>query len=75
MVARRGIDLWIIECKPLAGVVALGQALFYANAFAAEYRPRGQVVPAVVTDIVDADVRSIFDKYGVVVFEVGRPGD
>lgn len=71
VVARRGRDYWIIEAKPFAGVVALGQALYYANAFKAEYKPAGSVVPAVVTDLVDPDVQSILDRYGVVVFEVG----
>ena len=72
VVARRGRDYWIIEAKPLAGVVALGQAIYYANAFKIEYKPLGSVIPAVVTDIMDQDVGPIFDKYGVVVFEVGR---
>ena len=71
IVARRGNDYWIIEAKPKAGVVALGQALYYAEAFKAEFKPTASVVPAVVTDRVDPDVRPIFDRYGVVVFEVG----
>lgn len=72
VVARRGEDYWIIEAKPFAGVVAFGQALYYAEAFKAEYRPPAAVIPCVVTDICDKDVLPVFDSYGVVVFEVGR---
>ena len=73
VVARRGCDYWVIEVKPLAGMVALGQAIYYGEAFRKEYRPPRGVISAVVTDSVDQDVRSIFEQYGVVVFEVGGP--
>ena len=72
VVARRGRDYWIIEAKPGAGIVALGQALYYANAFKFENRIPGNVIPSVITDVVDPDVAPMFDAYGVVVFEVGR---
>jgi len=72
VVARRGNDYWIIEAKPKAGVVALGQALYYSQAFRAEYKPVGNVIPTVVTDVTDQDVLSVFNLYGVVVLEVGR---
>ena len=72
IVARRGWDYWVIEAKPFAGVVALGQAIFYSETFRDEYKIRTPVFAAVITDICDPDVLPIFDRHGVVVFEVGR---
>ncbi len=66
-----GLDYWVIEVKPRAGMLALGQAIFYSLAFMEEHRHEGQVIPAIVTDICDEDVRSVFDLVGVLVFEVG----
>ncbi len=72
IVGLRGQDYYIIEAKPFAGVVALGQAIYYSEAFRAEYEHQGLVIPAVITDRVDPDVRPVFEAAGVVVFEVGR---
>ena len=72
IVGRKGLDYWVIEAKPRAGIVALGQAVFYSLAFMEEYEHVGEVIPMVVTDVVDEDVRPILDLLGVVVFEVGR---
>jgi len=70
VVARRG-NLWlVIETKPKAGIVALGQIVYYSWAFQREYRPVGRVVGALITDVVDPDVRPLFDVAGIVVFEV-----
>lgn len=71
VIGRKGFDWFIIECKPRAGIVALGQAVYYAWAFEREYRPPGRVLAVIVTDVVDPDVRPLFDQAGVVVFEVG----
>lgn len=71
VVGRKGLDYWVIECKPNAGCEALGQAIFYSHVFMQEYQPAGEVIPCVVTDRVDHDVRSVFDFCGVVVIEVG----
>ena len=75
VIGRKGVDWFVIECKPHAGVVALGQAVYYAWAFETEYRPRGRVIATVITDVVDEDVRSVFDAAGIVVFDVGVRGE
>ena len=74
MVWRTGLDFWVVEAKPLAGVVALGQVIFYAEAFVDKYRPTRDVFKGIVTDRVDPDVRRVFDHHSVVVFEVGTDG-
>jgi len=71
MVWSVGLDFWVVEAKPRAGLVALGQALYYAWAFEREYEHRGEVIAAVVTDRVDEDVAPVFELAGVWVFEVG----
>lgn len=71
IVWKMGPVWWVIEAKPFAGCVALGQVLFYAELFESEYVPGQLVERGIVTDNVDPDVRPIFDKAGIVVFEVG----
>ena len=71
IVGRAGLAWWVIECKPGAGVVALGQAVYYSMAFAAEYAHAGVVLPVVITDVVDGDVLPVFEAQRVIVLEVG----
>lgn len=71
VVARVGLDYWIIECKPSAGHAALGQVIHYARAFLREYEQTGEVIPVIVTDVMDPDLKIDFQEIGVVVFEVG----
>lgn len=75
MVWRKGLDYWVVEAKPRAGVVALGQVIYYSEGFRKEYQAPALIIPAIITDVVDEDVRPIFDAIGVVVFEVGRKED
>lgn len=71
VVGRRGLLWMVIEAKPLAGVVALGQVIYYSWAFVREYEPRGRVIPVIITDVVDPDVQPVFDRAGVLVYAVG----
>lgn len=72
MVWRMGLNWWVVEAKPFAGMVALGQVLFYAELFEQQYAPGQKVGRAIVTDQVDPDVKPIFEKAQIVVFEVGK---
>jgi len=74
IVGRAGSNWWVIEAKPGAGVVALGQAIVYAVLFWKEFRSLGSVIPAVITDNCDGDVGPIMDLMGVRVLEVGLAG-
>ena len=69
VVARVGGGYWVIEVKPFAGMVALGQVLTYSRLFAAEYPVPGPIVGIVVCDSVDMDVMGDFEASGVGVFE------
>lgn len=77
-VSRKRIDvvasvqgvLWVIEVKPRAGMMALGQVLSYLRLFIEEYRPRGEVRGVVVCDSVDEDLLNEFEVDGVMVITV-----
>lgn len=71
VVARKGLDYWIIECKPGAGHAALGQAIHYSRAFMREYEFQGEVVPMILTDVMDPDLKIDFQEIGIVVLETG----
>lgn len=72
-VSRKRIDVvcsvgggfWVVEIKPFANMLALGQVLSYTRLFVAEYRVDGEVWPVIVCDSVDEDLLEEFDGYGV----------
>lgn len=74
-VSRKRIDVvchveenyWVVEIKPLASMLAIGQALTYARLFALEYEVVGRVVPVIVCDYIDADLVDEFDEFGILV--------
>lgn len=67
VVARVGGGFWVIEVKPRANMVALGQVLTYSRLFIAEYRPEGEVWPVIVCDSADEDLVDEFDELDVAV--------
>lgn len=74
-VSRKRIDVvaavkgvyWVIEVKPVASMVALGQVLSYMRLFINEYRPTRAVLGVVVCDSVDPDLFDEFEADGVMV--------
>lgn len=72
VVGKIGQDYLVIECKPYAGIVALGQIVFYSLTFLAEFKPRGEVIPMIVTDSADPDCVSILEDLGCLIYEVGK---
>ncbi|MBA7532757.1 hypothetical protein ES705_24987 [subsurface metagenome] len=69
VVARVGGGLWVVEIKPFAGMMALGQILSYTRLFIEEYRPEEEVRSVVVCDSLDPDLVDEFEDMGVVVIE------
>lgn len=67
VVAAVGQGYWIIEVKPFASTVALGQILTYARLFNEEFIVDGAVWPVIIADEVDEDLRFGFEQLGVVV--------
>lgn len=76
-VSRKRIDVvclvdsefWVIEVKPVAGMLAAGQVITYARLFAQEYLRSGRVIPVVVCNEIDADVIDGFRELGVLVIK------
>ncbi len=87
---RKRVDLvihskgvwWILEVKPSAGYVAMGQAQAYGALFRKMYPTLRPVCVGVVTDCLDPDLRDLYARLDVVVFGIegrafvvrGRPG-
>lgn len=69
VVARVGGGFWVIELKPFAGMVALGQILSYTRLFIEEYRPEESVLSVIVCNAVDDDLVDEFEAVGVLVIE------
>ncbi len=62
---------WVLECKPDAGYVALGQVLCYGCYVEPCELALGEFGLGVITNKVQACVAPVFEKFGVEVFEVG----
>ncbi|MBA7710129.1 hypothetical protein ES703_119061 [subsurface metagenome] len=67
VVAGVGGGFWVVEVKPLASMLALGQVLSYTRLFKQEFAPVGEVWPVIVCDAVDEDLLDEFDAAGVAV--------
>lgn len=65
VVARVGGGYWVIEVKPFASMLALGQVLSYHRLFVREYRVDGETWPVIVCDSADDDLLDEFDAAGV----------
>lgn len=66
-VCRVDSVLWVVEIKPYASMLALGQVLSYTRMFIDEFRPTGEVVSVIVCDGVDVDLLDEFEALGVIV--------
>ena len=74
-VTRKRIDVvalvdgvyWVIEVKPIARHIAIGQVLVYENLFVKEYEPELETWPVIVCDRVDEDVIPECARLGVVI--------
>lgn len=74
-VTRKRIDVvcsveggyWVVEIKPRASMLAVGQVLSYVRLFSLEYLPDGQTIPVIVCDSYDEDLVDEFDEMGILV--------
>jgi Endonuclease NucS len=70
VLAQSGNETHIIEVKPRAGLSALGQVKGYAELYLQYVDPTAKVVPILVTDSHEPDMRMLADKMGVLLFIV-----
>ncbi len=66
-VCRIGGGFWVVEIKPFASMLALGQVLSYTRLFLEEYEVTGEVWPVIVCDRADEDLINEFEALGVAV--------
>lgn len=72
-VSRKRIDVvakvkagwWVIEVKPVAGPVALGQVVNYSRLFRTEYKKPGEILSVVICETVDPDSQPDYEAAGV----------
>lgn len=60
----------VVEIKPVASFLALGQALAYSRLFVLEYQPTAAVMPCVVCGQADEDLVEDFEELHVVLIIV-----
>lgn len=67
VIAQVGGGFWVVEIKPFASMLALGQVISYTRLFLQEYSVDGEVWPVIVCDAVDDDLLAGYDALGVAV--------
>lgn len=70
VIIRTPTAYWVVEVKPFAGYLALGQVLNYARLFATEYQTDREVLPVCVCDNADPDVIDDFERMAAVLITV-----
>jgi len=67
VVCSVGGGIWVVEVKPYASMLAVGQVISYVRLFALEYTVKGTIIPVIVCSSFDADLVDEFDELGVLV--------
>lgn len=67
VVCSVGGGFWVVEVKPYASMLAIGQIISYTRLFRLEYAPGGEIIPVIVCDAFDEDLVDEFDELGVLV--------
>jgi hypothetical protein len=65
VVGHKGNELWIIEVKPEAGTVAIGQIEAYTNLYKRDYNPTKKIVGCIVTDRILPDMEYLTKLKGI----------
>jgi len=68
-ICRVDSALWVVEIKPFASMLALGQVLSYTRMFIEEFRPTEDVASVIVCDDVDVDLLDEFEALDVIVIQ------
>lgn len=64
-VGYRDNEIWIFEVKPRAALSALGQIISYTELYILTFNPTETIVPAVVCEMVDRDVKPLMTNRGI----------
>lgn len=75
VICRLGETFWVVEVKPRANMLAVGQILTYVRLFSVGFAMVEEVVPVIVCEEVDQDLFYELEEFGVMCWAVkGRPG-
>lgn len=69
VVCKVGEGFWVVEIKPYASMLAVGQVISYKRLFEAEYPDVEPVIPVIVCDNIDEDLVDEFDDLGILVLK------
>lgn len=58
-------EIWLVEVKPLASTLAVGQVSIYDEIYRSEKNPAEKVVNAVLTDALTPDTKELARKWEV----------
>lgn len=67
VVAAVAGGFWLVEVKPYASYLAVGQVVTYLSLFLQEYDARGEVWGVIVCDQVDPDIVDMSESMGVAI--------
>ena len=67
VICRVNGDYWVVEVKPWASMLAVGQVITYARLFALGYNVTARVIPVIVCDALDEDLIEQYDELGILV--------
>ena len=62
--------LWLIEVKERPGVGAVGQIISYITLYRRQFNPQLKLIPAIVADIIEPDIRTVLADHSITWFEV-----
>lgn len=65
VVGHKGDSIWIIEVKPEAGTVAIGQIEAYTRLYQRDFNPSQKLVGCIVTDRELPDMKYLTDSKGI----------
>lgn len=66
-VCRLGADFWVVEVKPYAGMLAVGQVSTYVRLFVRDYEVEGDCWGVIICDDHDPDLLPVYADLGVMV--------
>ena len=69
-VVHRKSEIWLMEVKEIANLVAIGQLISYEHYYIKEYKPMKQVKLGIVTEDYKSNIIEVCKRYGITIFLV-----
>jgi len=69
-VVHRKSEIWLMEVKEIANLVAIGQLISYEHYYIKEYKPMKQVKLGIVAEDYKRNIIDVCKRYGITIFLV-----